>query len=216
MRPRRPVRVAVAVLLAVTGCTSAARPGVAPPPPDPAAFLEPAALVAALRGGGLHLLMRHAASERGTHPDLDVDHPDDCTRQRALSAQGRRDAEAMGRAVTDLGIPVGDVVASPYCRAADTASAAFGRVRTVGWLTFLPATGTTAEREDFVDRLRATLGSVPERGTNTVLVTHNFNVEESTGAIVSEGETVVVRPDGDGGFTVVGLVPIDGWEDLAQ
>lgn len=76
-------------------------------------------LVAALRDGGYVLYLRHTET-----PEDGTDEPDslgDCSRQRALNAAGRADARALGAAVRALGVPVGEVLASPYCRTVERA-----------------------------------------------------------------------------------------------
>jgi phosphohistidine phosphatase SixA len=210
---RRGVAVLVtAAVLTASACGSAARPESAPPAPA-GPFLDDAGIAAALGAGGHVLLIRHTASERGTKPDVDIADPHDCDAQRALSDQGRAQARDLGRALAALGAPVGAVSASPYCRARHTAELAFGRADLVDWLVFLPAVGSDEQRARYVQRLRKALATAPADGTNAVLVTHNFNIEEATGALVSEGETVVVLP-GDGGFDVVARVPLGRWREL--
>ena len=53
----------------------------------------------------------------------------DCSRQRNLTAKGRREARSIGSALRRLDIPVGEAPASPYCRTRQTARLAFGRLR---------------------------------------------------------------------------------------
>ena len=45
---------------------------------------------------------------------------DDCATQRNLTDAGRAEARAIGAAIRALRIPVGDVLASPYCRTMET------------------------------------------------------------------------------------------------
>ena len=83
------------------------------------------AVLERLRRGGYVLAFRHAATDfsmTDTTRDLR-----DCSRQRNLSAQGRRQARTIGISFRRLGIPVGRVLASPYCRTRQTARLAFGR-----------------------------------------------------------------------------------------
>src|SRR5688500_3144868 len=75
-----------------------------------------ASLAETLRQGGYVLYFRHAA------PDPVPDDADpvvlaDCDTQRNLSTAGRRQSQAIGRAIRDLRIPIGRVLASPFCRA---------------------------------------------------------------------------------------------------
>src|SRR4051812_30257389 len=84
---------------------------------DRAAATPP--LVERLRRGGYVLALRHAATDQSMADNTrDLR---DCSKQRNLSAAGRRQAQAIGRALRRLRIPVGTVLASPYCRTRATA-----------------------------------------------------------------------------------------------
>lgn len=194
-------RLLVALLVLVTGCGTF----------DEAETVQPLVgrqLVAALRDGGHVLYLRHTET-----PEDGTDEPGslgDCSRQRRLNDAGRADARALGEAVRELGVPVGDVLASPYCRTVDTAQLAFGRaVPEEGLLTPTPATRGRTTRA-----LRRLLSTVPDEGENTVLVGHLTNLRLLSTATPDEGETVVFRPDGEG-FLLVGTVPPQGWQELA-
>jgi len=103
---------------------------VVPPAPrrssEPREKLPPAALVAELRKGGYVLYFRHTATDFSQN-DSKSRGPTDCANQRNLSAKGREDARAIGRALHELGIPVGKVLASPMCRTVETANLIFGQ-----------------------------------------------------------------------------------------
>ena len=165
-------------------------------------------LVEALRDGGHVLYLRH------THtPEDGVDQPDplgDCSRQRLLDDTGRADARALGDAVRALDVPVGDVLASPFCRTVETAELAFGRAQTEDGLL----TPTADTRGRTTRALRRLLRAVPDDGENTVLVGHLTNLRLLSTASPDEGGTVVFRPDGEG-FVLVGSVPPQGWQQLA-
>ncbi len=176
--------------------------------PETVRPLTGTALVDAVREGGHVLYLRHTR----TPPD-DVDQPDplgDCSRQRLLDDAGRADARALGAAVRALEIPVGDVLASPFCRTVETAELAFGGVVTEdGLLSPTPETRGRTTRA-----LRELLSTVPDDGENTVLVGHLTNLRLLSTASPEEGGTVVFRPDGEG-FVLVGSVPPQGWQELA-
>lgn len=89
---------------------------------------EAAAILAALRAGGHVAVMRHGITDRSQ-----VDTGDLARRegQRNLSEAGRRQSLRTGEAVRRLGIPLGEVLASPVFRALDTADLAFGARRVV-------------------------------------------------------------------------------------
>src|SRR5436190_823715 len=77
------------------------------------------ALVKALRQGGYVIVMRHASSPRQV-PDKQTANPDNVNLERQLDETGRATAVAMGDALRDLKIPVGDVLTSPTYRARET------------------------------------------------------------------------------------------------
>jgi phosphohistidine phosphatase SixA len=94
----------------------------------PAQGSEAAALVAALRAGGVVAVMRHGITDR-----RQADRGDLARReaQRNLNAAGRAQSVRTGRAFAALGIPLGVVLTSPVFRALDTADLAFGPRRLV-------------------------------------------------------------------------------------
>src|SRR5437763_17186997 len=73
------------------------------------------ALVKALQKGGFIILMRHASSPREV-PDKKNANPDNVNAERQLDAEGRASATAMGKALRDLKIPIGQVLSSPTYR----------------------------------------------------------------------------------------------------
>jgi hypothetical protein len=83
-------------------------------------------LMEALRQGGYTIFIRHTATEKST-PDQNLFDIDDCSTQRNLSDEGKRQAERIGRSFEKLGIPVGEVLSSPYCRCMETGKLAFGK-----------------------------------------------------------------------------------------
>src|SRR5687768_7239726 len=87
--------------------------------PDPRHALEGAPLVAALRKGGYTLYFRHTATDFSQN-DSAMTRYDDCASQRNLTELGRQQARAIGDAVRALELPIGDVLASPFCRTVET------------------------------------------------------------------------------------------------
>ncbi len=202
-------------------------PSVTPPPAAPQGGpTEDTSALAALRGGGFVIYVRHTRTDWSQDPrerewvgEL-LERRDDslfeqCERQRLLSDEGRNQARAIGDAFRRLGIPVGRVLTSPWCRVRDTAQLAFGRGEAVVdrlWDSgYLPAD----ERARYRDRLRALLSSPPEGGSNTVLVGHMPQLYDVTGVALEEGESLLVWPQGDG-FRALNRVPADGWDQLAR
>lgn len=181
---------------------------VAPGPRD--ADASDPSLVEQLRAGGHVLVFRHAATD-SSQKDVDLRDLEQCSTQRNLSDHGREQAAMIGRELRRLQVPVGAVLASPYCRTRETALLAFERADVSADLVSQTADDAPAERERLTMALRSLLAQPPLPGTNTVLVTHFLNINDATFLDIEEGEAIIVAPDGAGGFTVVGQVKADGW-----
>jgi broad specificity phosphatase PhoE len=157
---------------------------------------------AALKAGGHVLLVRHAQTEPGVG-----DPPGfvrgDCATQRNLSAQGREQARAMGRALREAGVRIDDVLSSSWCRCLDTARLAFGRATPYAPLDsfFADRQGEPAQTAALRERIRTHAGP----GT-LALVTHQVNITALAGAFAGMGEALVLAPGGDAGFRVVGSI----------
>lgn len=95
----------------------------------PAAAAEPPAqLVGELRKGGYVLFLRHASTDF-SQDDSRMTSFEDCATQRNLTDKGRAEARALGEHIRRLKIPIGEVLASPFCRTMETARLAFGKAR---------------------------------------------------------------------------------------
>lgn len=175
--------------------------------------LSGADLVAALREGGYVLVMRHARSP-STPPDAATAEHDNTRLERQLDESGRNSAQAMGRAIKTLGIPIGEVWSSPTYRALQT-------VR----LADLPNPKTAVELGDGGQSmqpvlkgqtvwLQAKLAETPRAGANTIIVTQLPNIAEAFGqnaAGLEDGEALIIRP---GANQIVGRVKIGEWPAL--
>ena len=175
--------------------------------------LQGRALLDALRGGGYVLLFRHAITDRGQR-DADLHNLENCETQRNLSDEGRLQATAVGEAFRQLQIPVGNVLASPYCRTLETARLAFERVEPSNDLISELSVTEPGSQERLTAALRAQLARPPDPGTNTVLVTHVLNIDGALGFEIEEGEAIVVSPNGIGGYAVVARVLAESWLPL--
>jgi hypothetical protein len=179
----------------------------------PPARAEPA-LFAALREGGLVIFLRHAETGSSA-PDQANAVLGDCATQRNLDEAGRAQSVAIGAAFRDLGIPVSRVLSSPFCRALETAALAFGGAEPELGLS-LPRHVDAAAHRAMGDSLRTLL---PEPGFagNWVMVGHSYHIMGAGGpAPRPQGAAVILRPEGDGRFTVLGMVPPDGWPALRR
>ena len=185
---------ALAAAAATPGAGQAVPPA-ADASPAPDQLLVGRALLAALRRGGYVIYFRHAATD---FSQADADRQDlaDCSTQRNLDETGRADARAIGAAFRTLAIPVGDVLSSEYCRTRETAELAFGRATPTRDLTSRASTTNEAERAERIEALRRLLATPPPPGVNTVLVGHQFNLQDATGVSIAEGEAAIFLPLG--------------------
>ena len=191
-----------------------------PQPPACAAELTGTALVDALRSGGFNLYFRHAATDWSQQDRVTV--VDDwlsCdpTRIRQLSDPGREAARDIGAAMRRLRIPVNEVLASPYCRTMDTARLlGLGEVRPSNDVINLRVASYFGGREQVIATARRLLGTATVAGGNRVIVAHGNVARDATPVFPNEAEAIVFRPDGRGGFTVVGRLSAAMWRALAD
>ena len=164
-----------------------------------------------LRGNGVIVLMRHAATTPGVGdpPGFDLGK---CATQRNLSAAGRDDARAIGAAFRHHNIVPGGVWSSRWCRCLETARLAFDGVKPEATLDSMfrvdQASGAARVR-DLHNRLEEWRGVGP-----LVLVTHDVNIRALTGEYVAQGEMVltVLR---EGRLDVIGRLNAHGGRQAA-
>ena len=168
-------------------------------------------LVASLRKGGYVLVMRHASSPREA-PDKQTANADNMKLERQLDEGGRHGATAMGAALRNLEIPVGEVLSSPTYRALETVQLA--QLSTPQVQVELGDGGQSMQRVTEAQGawLRERVAQGP-RGTNTIIVTHMPNIARAfpDWGAVQDGEVVVVGPDQKGGVQPVGRIKIEEW-----
>ena len=174
----------------------------------------PRELVEGLRGGGHVLFLRHARTDM-SEQDVAGAPIGDCARQRNLTDAGREQARRIGDAIRALGIPVGPVLSSEYCRCLETARLAFERVVPEPLLSGLPGRAE-AGHEERVAALQELLGEPPEEGANRVVVGHVKNLHAAAGIEVEEGEAAVFEPLGGREFRLAGRIPAAVWPQLAD
>ena len=176
---------------------------------------SPNELIGRLRQGGYVLVMRHASSPREA-PSKEVANADNTKLERQLDEAGRTGATALGEAIRALRIPIGMVLTSPTYRALETVRLA--RLDSPTTVNELGDGGQSMQgiTEAQAAWLRSRVTETPRSG-NTILVTHQPNLSRAFpdwGPSVADGETVILRPDGKGGFALVGRIPIEEWSPL--
>jgi phosphohistidine phosphatase SixA len=172
--------------------------------------LAPQQLLAELRQGGYVLYFRHAATDFSQN-DEKMKRYEDCADQRNLIDKGRADARAAGAAIRELKVPIGRVMASPFCRTVETAQLLFGRAEKMTEVRGGPAAPAGSDR---YAELRKILSTPVGAGANLVVVSHGNPFYSVAGApYLAEGEAAVIKPLGRD-FRIVARIRVDGWEAL--
>ncbi len=167
-------------------------------------------LIEKLKSGGYNLYVRHAATDWSQSDNISA-YGDwiscDPRKVRQLSEEGRRDARALGEAFRSLGIRLGQVFASPYCRTMETAQLISGRevVSTVDLMN-LRSEAFVGGRDAIVMRARKRLAARPATDVNDMFVAHGNLGRAATGQALGEGEVLVIAPLGNGQFDIIGTL----------
>jgi phosphohistidine phosphatase SixA len=176
--------------------------------------LRGSSLVAALRQGGYVIVIRHARSPQQL-PDKKTANPDNTNLERQLDEIGRTTATAMGKAMRDLKIPIGEVQSSPAYRAIET-------VRFAQWSNVKPVTelGDGGQSMQGIAEaqslwLQKKVKEAP-KNTNTILVTHMPNLARAFPQLsaIADGEAFIFHPDGKGNAPLVARIKIEEWPSL--
>ncbi len=178
------------------------------------------ALIHALQAGGYSIYFRHAQTDwsQSDHIEQAGDWTScDAARVRQLSDAGRHTARTVGEHIRALRIPVGKVLASPYCRTVETAELMdLGVVETTTDIMNLRVAEYFGGRDAILERARSRLAMPPPPGANIVLIAHGNVARGATDVYPDEAEAAVFRAHGDGGFTFVGRLTPAQWAELAQ
>jgi broad specificity phosphatase PhoE len=170
-----------------------------------------------LRAGGLVIVVRHGA----TFPDQADTDPlnfDNIAAQRNLDDKGKALAKAFGDALRQVRVPVGKVYTSRYNRAYETAViAGFVDIEKTPDITEGGLVVSPNENGRRNDAFRKMLGTAPQPGTNTILITHRPNIVDALGKDwfdVKEGEASLFRPE-NGSYQLLARVQMDEWPRIA-
>jgi len=170
-----------------------------------------------LRAGGFIIVVRHGATFPN-QADTDPLNFDDIAAQRNLNDKGKVLAKAFGDAVRRVGIPVGKVYTSKYNRAYETAViAGFKDIEKTADLTEGGLVVSPNENNRRIEAFHKMLGTVPQPGTNTILITHKPNIVDGLGKDwfdVKEGEASLFRPE-NGNYKLVVRVQMEEWPYIA-
>ena len=176
-------------------------------------------LLAALRPGGHVIFFRHGQTEKDYADQADPKMKlNDCATQRALNDKGIGQARTIGAAFKEANIPVGDVLASDYCRAWKTADLAFGRHTRAPALNFVKAEEyTKAQKQQMSKAITPLLAAKPTGKVNTVLVGHDDVFDAATGIYPEpQGIAYILKPLGNGKFEILANLQPQEWALLSK
>lgn len=177
-------------------------------------------LVQALREGGFNIYFRHAATDWSQSDEVGA-RDDwlscDSSRMRQLSADGRQTSIDIGNAIRALELPIGKVMASPYCRTVETAQLMqLGAVEATADVMNLRVASYFGGRGAIIDTAQMRLSTRPAVGTNAVIVAHGNVAQAATPIYPGEGEAVIFRPDGNGGFQYIARIAPQDWSRIIK
>ena len=160
------------------------------------------AVWAALKEGGVYVLMRHEnAPGTGDPASFRLG---DCSTQRNLDDTGRAAARRTGARLKQEKVGVALVLTSQWCRCRETARLLnLGPVADAPYLNSFFADRSTRGAQ--TARLRERV-SRPLSGGVAILVTHQVNITALTDIFPRQGELIVLKPvpGGERGFSIVG------------
>lgn len=153
---------------------------------------------------GVHLLMRHAvAPGTGDPDDFEIG---DCSTQRNLSDDGKRQARRTGKTLRDAGVPIDVVLTSQWCRTRDTAELLdVAPVEDAFFLNsfFRNRSSRGRQTQAAIDELKSLTAS----GQKAMLVTHQVNVTALTDIFPSSGELILISLNANDEVVVEGRIP---------
>jgi phosphohistidine phosphatase SixA len=177
------------------------------------------ALVAGMKQGGYVIVFRHGATNRD-QADTDPLNHDNIAKQRLLSEKGREIAKQVGDSFKKLGIPLGKVYTSKFNRAVETGKLMSGGDVTPSIdITEGGLVVTPIENDRRAEAFRKMVGTMPEAGKNTLIVSHKPNIIDAFGKDwfeVKEGEASVFKPDRSGKAVLVARVQAVNWIKAAS
>lgn len=131
-----------------------------------------------------------------------------------LSPAGIASSQEVGQAFQILNIPIETVLTSPICRSKDTAQLAFKQFKVTNQL-MVQNKVMNRTKEDVDRDLKALVNQPHKSNQNVVLIGHLGNVM-GLKELPSEGEAIVLKPDGKSGVTVVGRILSAQWGDIVR
>ncbi len=143
-----------------------------------------------LKDGKKLIFIRHAyAPGSGDPNNFNLN---DCSTQRNLSKEGRKQAEHIGEFFRDRNIKIDKVLSSEWCRCQETAKIAFKKFSTNSFLNSFYSEKFSKNKKSQMKNLKKYIDNWNENG-NLVLVTHYVVISEALGYSPSSGEIVIAN-----------------------
>ena len=159
-------------------------------------------LMSQLEDGGKLIFIRHAyAPGTGDPNNFNLN---DCSSQRNLSNDGRRQAQYIGEFFRENKIKINKVLSSEWCRCKETAKIAFKDFSTTSFLNSFYSFKYSKNKNKQILALNDYIKNL-KGNDNLILVTHYVLISEVLNYSPSSGEIVV----SDKNFNIIGNIEID-------
>ena len=155
-----------------------------------------------LEDGGKLIFIRHAyAPGSGDPNNFNLN---DCTTQRNLSENGRKQAQLIGKFFRENKIEIDKVLSSEWCRCKETAEIAFNDFSTNSFLNSFYSSKYAKNKDKQIKTLNNYIKKF-KSNKNLILVTHYVLISEILNYSPSSGEIIV----SDKNFNIIGSVEIN-------
>ena len=159
-------------------------------------------LVKQLEDGGKLIFIRHAyAPGNGDPNNFNLN---DCSTQRNLSKEGRKQAQLIGVFFRENKIQIDKVLSSEWCRCKETAEIAFEDFSTISFLNSFYSSKFAKNKTRQVEEFNKYIKKFKSK-KNLILVTHYVFISEILNYSPSSGEIVV----SDKNFNIIGSIEIN-------
>ena len=159
-------------------------------------------LINQLEDGGKLIFIRHAyAPGNGDPAGFNLN---DCSTQRNLSDDGRKQAQRIGEFFTKNKIEIDKVLSSEWCRCKETAKIAFKNYSTNSFLNSFYSSKFSKNKDKQVKAFNDYVKNL-ESKKNLIFVTHYVFISEVLNYGPSSGEIVV----SDKNLNIIGSIEID-------
>lgn len=171
--------------------------------------LSTAELIKLLQAGGNIIYMRHGPTDHN-QKDQDRHKLNNCSTQRNLSPQGRKQVQNTGNTIRRLNIPIAKVSSSPYCRCKETAELAFGKFSIEPDLHF-SISKNEHESDMLGKRLHEMMINADTSSGNVVFVGHTSNLRDGMGIWPKPEGVISVFKKNNNKIIYKGMITPNAW-----